>query len=179
MKRWKLFLPLAGFLIFCLLLVKGLFMEDKTVLRSVLLDRPLPTFSLEQLEADKMVTEDEMKGQVYLLNVWGSWCPACKVEHPYLVDIARQGYNIVGINYKDDPRQARRWLEHGENPYLYNIQDRDGRLGLDLGVYGSPETFLIDHNGVIRYKHVGIVDTRVWDKDIKPLYEMLKQEALL
>ena len=148
MKRWKLFLPLGFFLLFCVLLLRGLFMEDKSVLRSVLLDRPLPEFSLDMLEEDRVVTHEQMKGKVYLLNVWGSWCPACKVEHPHLMDIARQGINIVGINYKDGPQLARRWVAQGGNPYLYNIQDPEGRLGLDLGVYGSPETFLIDHEVV-------------------------------
>ena len=179
MKRWKLFLPLGFFLAFCVLLLVGLFIEDKTVLRSVLLDRPLPEFSLAVLEEDKMVKQDDMKGQVYLLNVWGSWCPACKVEHPYLMDIARQGIRIVGISYKDDPRQAENWLANSGSPYLYNIQDPEGRLGLDLGVYGSPETFLIDHEGVIRYKHVGIMDSQIWNNEVKPLYEMLEQEARL
>ncbi|MET4694521.1 DsbE family thiol:disulfide interchange protein [Endozoicomonas lisbonensis] len=179
MKRWTLFLPLGFFLILCTLLLAGLFMEDKTVLRSVLLNRPLPEFSLPVLEEERQVTQDEMKGQVYLLNVWGSWCPACKAEHSQLVNIASDGFSIVGINYKDSPELALNWLSHSGSPYLYNIQDTDGRLGLDLGVYGSPETFLIDQEGVIRYKHVGILDGKVWNEKVKPLYEMLEEEAKL
>ena len=178
MKRWKLFLPLFTFLAFCMLLLAGLFIDNKTVLPSALLDREMPAFSLTRLEEGEQITDSDLKGEVFLLNIWGSWCPACKVEHPKLVQLAEQGVRIIGVNYKDDPRQAARLLERQGNPYLYNIQDPEGRLGLDLGVYGSPEAFVVDHEGIIRYKHVGIVDARVWNGEIKPLYENLESERL-
>jgi cytochrome c biogenesis protein CcmG/thiol:disulfide interchange protein DsbE len=147
-------------------------------LPSALLDKPLPEFSLPKLQKpDEVVTQNDLKGQVLLLNVWGSWCPACKVEHPYLVRLARQGINIVGVNYKDERPDALKWLERLEDPYLYSVEDADGRLGLDLGVYGAPETFLVDKKGVIRYKHIGIVDERVWKEDLQPRYQALQRES--
>lgn len=179
MNRWKLFLPLAFFLAFCILLFVGLFMEDKTVLPSALLDKPVPEFSLPKLkQPEQKVSAETMKGKVYLLNVWGSWCPACKVEHPYLVQLSKKGVNIVGVNYKDVRRDALEWLDRLEDPYLYSIEDQEGRLGLDLGVYGAPETFVVDKKGVIRYKHVGVVDPTVWKEDLKPIYDQLQKESV-
>ena len=142
MKRWKLFLPLTFFLTFCGLLYIGLFLEDKTDLPSALLNDPVPEFSLKKLKSpEETVTQKDLKGQVFLLNVWGSWCPACKVEHPYLVRLQEQGVRIIGLNYKDERSEALKWLKRLEDPYVFNIQDPDGKLGLDLGVYGAPETF--------------------------------------
>lgn len=179
MKRWKLFLPLAFFLAFCILLYVGLFLENKTELPSALLDDPVPAFSLPRLKhPDQMVTEEDLKGQVYLLNIWGSWCPVCKIEHPYLLRLQEQGVRIIGVNYKDERSAALAVLERDKDPYVFNIQDPDGKLGLDLGVYGSPETFLVDKAGVIRYKHVGVVDDRVWEDELQPRYEMLQQESV-
>ncbi|WP_062269557.1 DsbE family thiol:disulfide interchange protein [Endozoicomonas arenosclerae] len=179
MKRWKLFLPLTFFLTFCVLLYVGLFMENKSELPSMLLDKPLPEFSLKKLkQPQEAVTEGDLKGEVLMLNVWGSWCPACKVEHPYLMKLAREGINIVGVNYKDEREGALQWLDRLEDPYLFNIVDEDGRLGLDLGVYGAPETFLVDKKGVIRYKHIGIIDDRVWKEDLKPRYDALQKELV-
>ncbi|WP_252176385.1 DsbE family thiol:disulfide interchange protein [Endozoicomonas sp. 4G] len=179
MKRWKLFLPLGFFLTFCVLLYIGLFMEDKNELPSMLLDKPVPEFSLKKLQQpEQTVTEEALKGKVVLLNVWGSWCPACKVEHPYLMQLAREGVNIVGVNYKDERQAALEWLDRLQNPYLFNIVDKDGKLGLDLGVYGAPETFLIDKKGVIRYKHIGIIDARAWNEELKPRYDALQKELV-
>ena len=178
MKRWQLFLPLAFFLILCVLLYKGLFLENKTELPSALLNNPVPAFRLTTLSnPEQIVTEEDLKGKVFLLNVWASWCPSCRAEHPYLLALQVQGVQIIGLNYKDDRTEAQQWLQRYEDPYLFNIFDPEGKLGLDLGVYGSPETFLVDKAGVIRYKHIGIVDNRVWEETLKPRYELLQQEA--
>lgn len=178
MKRWKLFLPLAFFLTFCVLLYKGLFLENKTELPSALLNNPLPEFQLTTLnDPQQTVTRNDVTGEVFLLNVWGSWCPSCRAEHPYLLALQEQGARIIGLNYKDDRTEAQQWLQHGGDPYQLNIFDPQGKLGLDLGVYGSPETFLVDKAGVIRYKHVGVVDNRVWEETLKPRYELLQEEA--
>jgi len=116
-------------------------------------------------------------GQVSLLNVWATWCVACRVEHPYLLDLAERGVPIFGLNYKDDGSDARKWLLDLGNPYRLDIADREGTLGLDLGVYGAPETYLLDAGGVIRYRHVGIVDQQVWESILQPLYLSLQSEA--
>ncbi|HHJ1518884.1 TPA: thiol:disulfide interchange protein DsbE, partial [Pseudomonas aeruginosa] len=111
-----------------------------------------------------------------LVNVWGTWCPSCRVEHPELTRLAEQGVVIYGINYKDDNAAAIKWLNELHNPYLLSISDADGTLGLDLGVYGAPETYLIDKQGIIRHKIVGVVDQKVWREQLAPLYQQLLDE---
>ena len=177
MKRLKLFIPLTIFLALCALLYKGLFMDNKSELPSALLEKKLPEFSLPTvLEPEKVISREEITGRVMLLNVWATWCVACKVEHPYLMELARQGVLIYGVNWKDDQKDARQWLDRLENPYQYSVDDADGRLAIDLGVYGAPETFLVDKAGVIRYRHVGVVDRKVWEKDLQPRYAALQKE---
>ncbi len=172
--RLKLFLPLVIFLGLCVFLYVGLFL-NKTDLPSPLLDDPFPEFSLAELkDADRTVTRDAVVlGKPALVNVWATWCIACKVEHPYLTRLAKQGVPIIGINYKDDRAEALVWLENLGDPYLFNVFDDAGRLGLNLGVYGAPETYLIDAEGVIRHKHIGIIDETVWREQLKPRYEEL------
>ncbi len=111
-----------------------------------------------------------MKGTAYLLNVWATWCPACKYEHPYLMKLAEMGVPIYGVNYKDDTEKAIRLLQQTGNPYLANAVDQDGVLVMALGVYGAPETFIVDAEGIIRYKLVGIVDDAVWKKEMAPIF---------
>ncbi|MGI9273318.1 MAG: DsbE family thiol:disulfide interchange protein [Endozoicomonas sp.] len=177
MKRLKLFIPLTFFLALCVLLYKGLFLDNKSELPSALLEKPLPEFSLPTvLKPEKVVSNQEITGRVMLLNVWATWCVACKVEHPYLMELARQGVLIYGVNWKDDQKDARRWLDKLENPYRFSVNDTDGSLAIDLGVYGAPETFLIDKAGVIRYKHVGVVNQNVWENDLRSRYEALQKE---
>ena len=172
MRQLKLFIPLIIFLGLCTLLYIGLFRENKGELPSALINKPLPTFLLNTVnDPDRMVTERDMIGEVALVNVWGTWCPACRVEHPYLVRLASQGVPIYGVNYKDSQEDARIWLQQLENPYRFSVNDETGELGVDLGVYGAPETYLIDAKGIIRYKHIGIVDERVWKNDFEPLYK--------
>jgi cytochrome c biogenesis protein CcmG/thiol:disulfide interchange protein DsbE len=108
-----------------------------------------------------------------LVNVWATWCPTCKAEHAFLNELAKEGVKIVGINYKDDDFKARQWLQAYGNPYLFNIADPDGKLGLELGVYGAPETFLVDSKGIIRAKHIGDLNPAVWDK-LQPQFEAMQ-----
>ena len=173
-RRLQLFLPLAIFLALCLMFYIALFRDNRGELPSALLDNPLPEFTLSTVKKpDQSITRADLLGKVALINVWATWCPACRVEHPYLVQLANQGVPIFGVNYKDDPAAARKWLKELQDPYRFSINDQSGSLGIDLGVYGAPETYLIDHLGVIRYKHVGIVDDNVWRNDLEPRYRSL------
>jgi cytochrome c biogenesis protein CcmG/thiol:disulfide interchange protein DsbE len=173
MRRLFLFVPLAIFLVLGVFLYQGL-QIDPTKLPSALIDKPLPAFSISSLyDEQKLLTPDDLKGKPALLNVWATWCPSCKEEHAQLNRIREQGYVIYGVNYKDDRAKAKEWLRRYLDPYSENIFDENGKLGLDLGVYGAPETYVIDAKGVIRYKHVGVVDERVWPQ----LREILDQLA--
>lgn len=167
--RLKLFVPLFLFALLAILLFRGLFL-DPNEMPSALIDRPVPAFSLPALAADKLLSRDDLTGQVALLNVWATWCVSCRVEHPYLKQLADAGIPIYGLNYKDSDAAAQGWLDELGDPYLFNIADREGTLGLDLGVYGAPETYLIDASGVVRYRHVGVVDERVWQTILEPMY---------
>jgi cytochrome c biogenesis protein CcmG/thiol:disulfide interchange protein DsbE len=174
--RLKLFIPLILFGVMALFLFRGLGLDPRE-LPSALIDRPLPEFSLPSLGGDRMLTRADIAGQVALVNVWATWCSSCRVEHPYLQQLADQGVAIFGVNYKDEAAAARRWLDQLGDPYQLNIVDKQGTLGLDLGVYGAPETYLVDAGGVIRYRHVGVVDDRVWRSILQPLYAELGAEA--
>lgn len=163
MRRFILFTPLIIFLILGAFFLKGLQL-DPTELPSALIDKPVPAFSLPSLEEEgRILTQADFVGKPALLNVWATWCPTCKQEHAQLNRIAREeGVTIYGINYKDEPASAREWLRRYLNPYALNVSDVEGTLGLDLGVYGAPETYVLDANGVIRYRHVGEVNEKVW-----------------
>ncbi|WP_330926970.1 DsbE family thiol:disulfide interchange protein [Candidatus Sororendozoicomonas aggregata] len=177
MKRWQLFVPLILFLGLSALLYVGLFRDRTDALPSPLLNKPLPEFTLATIETpERVVTVEELKGKVALLNVWATWCISCKVEHPFLMTLANQGIPVYGVNYKDDRDKAIKWLQALGDPYLFSINDSDGTLGVNLGVYGAPETYLIDADGIIRYKHTGIVNDNVWNNDLKPRYEQLLHE---
>ena len=117
-----------------------------------------------------------VSGEVALFNVWATWCVSCRVEHPYLTELAKQGVAIYGINYKDEDAAALGWLGELGDPYIASIADRDGTLGLDLGVYGAPETDLVDAKGLVRYRHVGVVNERVWSTILQPIYQQLQKE---
>ena len=124
---------------------------------------------LDQTNIDKSA----LPAQPMLVNVWATWCPTCKAEHAFLNQLAQLGITIVGINYKDDDAKARTWLDAYGNPYAFNITDPDGKLGLELGVYGAPETFLVDSQGIIRGKHVGDLNARVWQQ-LQGQFEAMK-----
>lgn len=179
MSRLKLLLPLFIFiglaLVFWLVLKREGY--DPQYLPSALIDKPVPAFELPVVsDSNKRLTLDDMPHQVYLLNVWATWCITCRVEHRYLDQLASDGVNIIGVNYKDDRDKALKWLQDLGNPYRFVLFDADGRFGLDLGVYGAPETYVIDAQGYIRYKKVGIVDDREWAV-MGPVYDRLVAEA--
>jgi cytochrome c biogenesis protein CcmG/thiol:disulfide interchange protein DsbE len=170
--RLKLFLPLLLFLGLALFLYRGLQLDPRE-LPSALIDKPLPEFALPTLEDGRVVTTAEVTGEVALFNVWATWCISCRVEHPYLQELAGRGVTIYGINYKDEDGAARRWLADLGDPYRLNIVDREGQLGIDLGVYGAPETYFVDAAGVIRYRHVGVIDERIWQGRLQAVYDQL------
>jgi cytochrome c biogenesis protein CcmG/thiol:disulfide interchange protein DsbE len=167
-------LPLFGFLALLWLLWRGL-SNDPSLLPSVLIDQPLPAFAAGTLhDPQRRVTPADLQGQISLLNVWATWCPTCAAEHATLKALADRGVVIYGVNYKDDPAAARRWLQALGDPYRFNINDESGRIGIDLGVYGAPETFLLDAQGVIRYRHVGALDETVWQEQFIPRIRLLE-----
>lgn len=173
MARLKLFVPLFIFAGLAALLWKGLSL-DPTAMPSALKDKAFPAFSLGVLKDEQnLKTEKDLLGQITLVNVWATWCVVCRVEHPYLLQLAEQGVAIVGVNYKDQPDAARQWLSDLKDPYQYSLMDRSGRLGLDLGVFGAPESYLVDQKGIIRHKHVGVVDEKVWSRDFAPIVAQL------
>lgn len=176
MQRLKLFIPLLIFIVLALFLFNGL-ERDPNAMPSALINRPVPEFSLPVLGDETALANPSIfKGQPALLNVWATWCIACRVEHPYLNQLSQQGIRIIGLNYKDDIAKANKWLsEHGD-PYALNIVDASGRMGLDLGVFGAPETYIIDSAGIIRYKRVGVVDDRVWKQELLPIWQQINAE---
>ncbi|MDX1589059.1 MAG: DsbE family thiol:disulfide interchange protein [Oleiphilaceae bacterium] len=179
MNRVWLFLPVVLVVVLGVMLYAGIG-KDPTKLDSARLNQPVPAFELTMLaDAQRMLDNESLKGQVALFNVWGTWCPSCRVEHPYLVALAEeQGIRIIGLNYKDKRGPALRWLEDLGDPYQFNIYDPEGSLGYDLGVYGAPETYVLDANGVVRYRHVGVVDERVWENHLKPVYEQYRAQEV-
>ena len=173
--KLKFFLPLAAFVALAIMLGIGLRLNPREV-PSPFIDKPAPAFSLPQLhQPEKRLAANDLRGQVWLLNVWASWCVACRVEHPLLVELSKQNaVPIYGLNYKDDRRAALEWLRQFGDPYTASISDRDGRVGIDYGVYGVPETFVIDKAGVVRHKHIGPVTPEVWETDLLPLVRKLQ-----
>lgn len=169
MRRLKLFLPLLGFVLLGVVLFRGLSLDPKA-LPSALLDKPVPPFRLPSLHTGEMLTPENLKGKPVLVNVWATWCYSCRVEHPYLLELADAGVTIIGLNYKDDPAAAQQWLRELGDPYTFIISDTEGGLGLDLGVYGAPETFVVDRDGVVRYRHVGVVNQAVWRDKLSPYF---------
>ncbi len=173
-ERLKLFLPLILFLLLAtvFLVLQGRQASgdyDPSALPSALIGRTLPDFQLATLRSDETIGVADLPAGPYLLNVWATWCVACKAEHPYLNRLSEMGIRIVGLNYKDDREDAIRWLQRLGDPYQLNIFDVEGSLGLNLGVYGAPETYVIDEAGVVRYRQVGVLNERVWRKHIQPL----------
>lgn len=168
-----IFLALAGVLFAALM--SG---EDPHKVPSPLIGKAAPAFALPQLLAPtKTFSPADMKGKVWLFNLWASWCESCRDEYPLLLDIARnQGVTIVGLDYKDKAPEAKAWLDKAGNPYYLNAFDAEGRVGIDWGVTGVPETFVIDKHGVIRYKEVGVVTPENLKNTILPLVATLEQE---
>lgn len=174
MKRFLL--PLGIFVTLLLFLGVGLRLNPREI-PSPFIGKPAPMFRLTQLaQADQTISPPDMAGQVWLLNVWASWCVSCREEHPVLMDFARLGVApVVGLNYKDVRVDGNRWLGEFGNPYKLSAFDVDGKVGIDYGVYGVPETFVIDKHGVIRMKHIGALTQKVIDEKLLPLIKELNR----
>jgi cytochrome c biogenesis protein CcmG/thiol:disulfide interchange protein DsbE len=174
MKRFWFLIPLAAFLALAVMLAVGLKLDPREV-PSPLIDKPAPKFALQRLDdAARTIRLDDMRGKVWMLNVWASWCVACREEHPLLVEFAKKRVvPLYGLNYKDQREDAKGWLARFGNPYDASLFDDEGRVGIDFGVYGVPETFVIDQNGVIRLKHIGPLTPDVIATKIEPLLKKL------
>jgi cytochrome c biogenesis protein CcmG/thiol:disulfide interchange protein DsbE len=192
----KYIIPLILFIILAIFLAVGLNLNPSEI-PSPLLNKPAPAFSAPKLQMtakdggnvaigrepmrppEAKLSNADLKGQVWLLNVWASWCVSCREEHPVLNQFAQQKtVTIIGLNYKDDPPAAKNWLETLGNPYNVSIMDQDGRIGIDWGVYGVPETFVMDKKGIVRYKHTGPVTLEAIQQTLLPLITQLQAEPL-
>ena len=173
MKRYLL--PLAVFLVLAGFLAVGL-NRDPHEIPSPLVDKPAPAFNLPRLDDPlQMISTQDLRGQVWLLNVWASWCVACRQEHPLLVDLARAGtLKVYGLNYKDKREDALGLLRKSGDPYVKSVSDTEGLVGIDYGVYGVPETFVIDKQGVIRYKQIGPITAEALRDTLLPLIKKLE-----
>ncbi|MBQ63356.1 MAG: DsbE family thiol:disulfide interchange protein [Gammaproteobacteria bacterium] len=174
----NLLIPLTAFVLLVIVLAFGFRLEDPHYLPSELIDRPFPEFSLKDLhDPGRTLTAADIKGEISLVNVWATWCPNCLVEHPELIRISQEeGIALYGVNYNDESSKAIAWLERHGNPYKFNMVDDNGTLAIDLGVYGAPETFVLDKHGVIQYRHVGAVTRGVWKSRIFPVVELLQTQ---
>jgi cytochrome c biogenesis protein CcmG/thiol:disulfide interchange protein DsbE len=170
----KLAWTIGIFVALVALLALGLRLNPREV-PSPLIGKPAPAFELPLLDApDKRFSQKEMLGTVWVMNVWASWCPPCLAEHPVITQLARSGLApVVGLNYKDARDEALPWLKRNGNPYQLNVYDFDGRIGIEYGVYGVPETYVIDRKGVIRYKHIGPLTAEAVQAKVIPLVKEL------
>ena len=173
--RAKFFIPLIAFAVLALMLAVGLRLNPREG-PSPFIGKPAPAFAAAQLHAPQQQFDPaQMKGQVWLFNVFASWCAPCREEHPLWVAVAREKLvPIVGLSYKDDPRASQEWLRKLGDPYQHIAVDREGKIGIDYGVYGVPETFVVDKEGVIRHKHIGPMTEEAWTKDVLPLVRKLQ-----
>jgi len=176
MTRLFAFIPLAFFAAMAVYFAMGL-QEDPGEIPSQLIDQPLPDFELAPIQGTEFgFTDDDLQGEVILLNYFGSWCPPCLQEHPMLMQIARSGVvPIYGVDWKDEPGAGAAWLQRYGNPYVRVGDDASGRLAIDFGLTGAPETFLIDREGRVRYRHVGIITEDVWNETLRPMVEALQR----
>ncbi len=175
-KPWRIALYAGPLLVFAALavLLGSRLGTDPTLLPSARLGKPMPAFQLSSLTApERLLTTADIKGQVSVLNVWATWCISCLVEHPVLLQMAAEGVPIVGVNYKDSREVALQYLRLHGDPFRFSVYDENGDLGLDLGVYGAPETYLLDRDGHIRYRFVGVLDPQKWETVLKPRYRAL------
>ncbi len=167
-------LPLGVFIVLVIFLGVGLTLKPREV-PSPFIDKPAPAFRVPQLhDESKTISQEDLRGKVWLFNVWSSWCVSCREEHPVLVEFARQNIvPIYGLNYKDKREDALAWLNDGGNPYVISAYDKAGNVGIDYGVYGVPETFIVDKQGIIRYKHIGPITPDALTDKIIPLVKEL------
>ena len=169
------FIPLALFVVLAVFLYVGLDLDPKK-LPSPLIGKTFPNLEVNDFHTgERYFTQDQLKNKVSLINVWASWCVTCRAEHELLNNIAKTNrLQMVGINYKDTKKEGARFLDILGNPFDFVIFDQQGKLGLELGVYATPETFITDQNGVIRFKHIGEITPRIWQTEILPLVEQLE-----
>jgi cytochrome c biogenesis protein CcmG/thiol:disulfide interchange protein DsbE len=170
----KFTLPLGIFVLLVGLLGYGLGLDPKKI-PSPLIDKAAPGFSLAMLDApSRKLSPADFRGQVWVLNVWASWCVSCRAEHAVITELAAKNLvTIIGLNYKDDPVDAAKWLQQFGNPYATSLMDQDGRIGIDWGVYGVPETFVIGADGLIKYKHIGPVTLESLNNELLPVLKEL------
>lgn len=182
MQRLKLFIPLIVFIV----LAVFFFVVQKQIgsgdynpenMPSALIDKPLPTFALPDVQSGATITNDVLNRKITLVNIWATWCPSCAYEHIYLLKLAQRGVAVLGVDYKDEPTKAKQWLSEKGNPYIAVLDDRAGKLGLDLGVTGAPETYVVDQKGLVRLRYQGPLDQRVWDEVFQPLIDKLTKEG--
>jgi cytochrome c biogenesis protein CcmG/thiol:disulfide interchange protein DsbE len=176
--RYIFVIPVAAFALMAVAFAVGLTL-DPSKISSVLIGKPVPEFRLPPVQGRTLgLSSDDLKGEVTLVNVFASWCLECRVEHPLFMRLQADGtVPIHGINYKDKPEDAANWLDSLGDPYTRTGADRDGRVAIEWGVYGVPETFVIDRSGTIRYKHIGALSPKILDETILPLVEQLRQAA--
>lgn len=173
-RRYVLFIPLIAFLGIAVFLGIGLY-GDPQKLPSALIDKPVPTFELPPIDGrtDEGLATADLKGDITIVNIFASWCVPCRVEHPYITQLADEGYSVHAINYKDQPADALNWLRQLGDPYAQIGADINGRAGVEWGVYGVPETFIINAEGTIVHKHVGPVQERDLEQTIRPILNEL------
>lgn len=174
---WRYVLPVIGFLVLAGFFFVGLG-RDPAALPSPLIGKAVPAFTLPSVEdPERMVSSDAYRGRMWVLNIWGTWCPECYYEHPVLMEIARRGdVPIVGLDWKDQREPAQEWLKKLGNPYHANAYDEDGRVGIDWGAYGAPETFLIGADGIVLHKHIGQITLEIWERDFEPHIQAAKKD---
>lgn len=173
---WRI-VPIILFLVLCGFLWRGLSLDPHN-LPSVKLGKEIPLFTLPQLlNKGSSFSSSQLRNHVVLLNIWASWCAACVEEQVFMLQLAREGVPIYGLNYKDETANALQWLQQWGNPYKLIAQDIKGSVAIDLGVYGAPETFVIDKKGIIRHRHIGVMNQEVWLKEIQPMMKKLEQTS--
>lgn len=173
---WRV-VPILLFLVLSVFLWRGLSLDPR-LLPSVKIGKPLPAFTLPQVgKPGSYFDSSALPNRIFLLNVWASWCEACVEEQVFLLQLASKGVAIYGLNYKDGEEEAQSWLNRWGNPYLAIAQDTEGKVAVDLGVYGAPETFVIDKQGIIRYRYAGVMNQKIWLKEVLPLMKKLEKEA--
>ncbi|NMP15848.1 MULTISPECIES: DsbE family thiol:disulfide interchange protein [unclassified Thalassotalea] len=170
-------IPLVLFLLLGLLLFRGLSLNPQDM-PSALVGKSFPQFQLTKLkDAGQTMTSENFNPGIKIVNVWATWCPSCKIEHPFLVKLSKDPrFSVYGINYKDERGAAVEWLQYYKDPYQFSVYDVDGKLGLDLGVYGAPETFVVDHNNIIRKRFAGVLEKNVWQREFLPLINQIEME---
>ena len=174
MKIWFL-IPLIVFAGFVVMLYMRLG-QPTDIVTNTALERPVPTFELPLLsDTSRIMTNDNLPDQPFLMNIWGSWCPTCIIEHPFLMQLEERGVNLVGVNYKDDIGNALGYLNRGGDPFSMSIQDLSGQFALDLGLTGAPETFVVDGEGIIRQHIVGEINESNWQSRITPCLMLLNE----